>query len=233
MTESPDSLKVTAYLVSPLAGPAPILDSLLEWAMCVHVHGGNETRWKVDRRFPAPDIATIPIPLVRERIGGWSVACCSSPILPAIYASTVEHITKRIAVEHSDLLAPEERRQVNTTGFWTKSYRLPLDVRRVEKVVWFARGNRKGLVDLLKQVHAIGQRPAKGYGRVLRWEVDKGAPDAWWFAEDDAGAGTVLMRPLPKCAELPRDLIGFREYYGACCPPYWHPDRYGDIVEPV
>lgn len=224
-----DALKITAYLASPLAGAAPLLDALLEWAMSVHV-GETRGEWKVDRRRPAPGIAEIPIPILRVRLGGWPIACCSSPILPTADAETVEHVTKRIATEHADLLAPEERRVIDTTSTWTKSYRLPVQVRRVSRVVWFARGNRHGLMSLLKQIDAIGTRPKAGYGRVKKWDVERGAPEAWWYA--DSPAGLVLMRPLPLCDELPRELVGYRRDYGACCAPYWHPERLTDVVVP-
>lgn len=226
-----EALKITAHMLGPLAGQPPQLDALLEWASSVRAHGGNHTRWTVDRKFPAPEPGSIPIPLARENIGGWPVACCSSPILPEADASTVEHVTKRIAVEHSDLLAPEERRTINTQGFWTKSYRLPLDVRRVGRVVWFARGRREGLLELLGDITAIGQRVAKGYGRVLRWDVEPAGVEAWWFAEGEGGP--VLMRALPLCDELPEGLTGCRRTFGACCPPMWHASRYCEIVEPL
>jgi CRISPR type IV-associated protein Csf3 len=227
-----DHLMVTCFLAAPLAGAAPQLDGLLEWAMSIHNHNGNHERWKVDRRFAAPALESIAIPIAREKIGGWPVACSSSPIVPRADSTTVEYVTKKLAVEHADLLAPEERKQVSTTGSWTKSYRLPLDVRRVDKVVWFAKGNRAGLIRALKQVRAIGQRTAKGFGVVHRWEVDKNVEPHWWYSRH--ATGTVLMRPLPVCEELPRDLVGYKRTFGACCPPYWHAqDRYCEIVEPV
>ena len=229
---SSDHLLVTCYLAAPLAGHAPHLDALLEWAMSIHNFNGNDERWKVDRRYPVYPPGTIRIPIAHQKIGGWPVACSSSPIVPKADSTTVEYVTKKLAVEHADLLAPEERKQVNVCGFWTKSYRIPLDVRRVEKVMWFAKGNRAGLIRALKQVRAIGQRTAKGFGVVHRWEVEKNVEPCWWYAKADEG--TVLMRPLPNCPELPSDLVGYKKTYGACCPPYWHAEgRYCELVEPV
>jgi hypothetical protein len=231
MTFSPDYLLVTCHLASPLAGEAPQLDALLEWAISMHHQQGNDTRRRVARRFPSLEEASIPIPLVRESIGGVPVACSSSPILPVAQAQSVEHFNKRLATEHADLLAPEHRKTVNHNGWWTKSYRLPVDVRRVNRVVWFARGNRDGLLRALNQVKAIGQRPAKGYGQVHRWEIEKGMAPYWWFAK--IPTGTLLMRPLPLCPELPENLIGYKKSFGACTPPYWHGDRQREIVVPV
>lgn len=228
---SDDCLKVTAHLTSPLAGFAPQLDALLEWAMSMHTMQAHEHR-KVVRQCPAPPVAAIPIPLLRQEMGGWPVACCSAPILPADAATTVEHVCKKIAVEHSDLLHPDARKSVNTQSEWTKSYRIPLQIWRVDRVVWFARAHRKTLQKALRQVRAIGQKTSDSYGVVSEWEVEAGAPPAWWYAKAEGG-GTVLMRALPWCEELPQDLVGARRTYGACCPPYWHRDRYGEIVVPL
>jgi hypothetical protein len=40
------------------------------------------------------------------------------------------------------------------------------------------------------------------------------------------------MRTLPAGPWLPPDLIDFRPDFGAAVPPYWHPDRYTEIVVP-
>jgi hypothetical protein len=214
-----------------MAGSPPQLDALLEYSVSVAKHGGTGTRWTVDKQRPVYPPGDIPIPVAREVIGGWPVACCSSPIAEEAAATTVEHITKRMAVEHADLLAPEHRKTVITVGFWTKSYRLPLDVRRVERVVWFCLADREAIEVALGRVKAIGQRVAKGYGAVSRWEVEPTDRECWWYA--DAPEGTLLMRPLPLCDELPNALVGYRKSFGACCPPYWHGDRYCEIVEPI
>lgn len=227
-----DALRLTAHLSSPLAGDAPHLDSLLVYVACRL--GGKDAKagYKVDRRFPCPDTSGIVIPLLRRSAGQWSVAACTSPILAPPTSDTVEHIAKRIGVEHSGLLAVGEQKVVTTTNAWTKSYRLPLRVRRIDRVVWLCVGNRRGILKALRHVPAIGKKIAYGYGQVAKWECERlGAPphDRWpWWIDSDAGP--VLMRPLP-AGDWP-EFVGSRRDFGACADPYWHPSRYGEVVVP-
>lgn len=223
-------LLVTAHLASPLAGDAPHLDALLEWALSLH-HPKGIPGYKIDRARPAPPPGQVPIPVPRQWLGVYLVARCSAPILPVPAAEDNEYVCKRIGVEHAILLDPRARLVVSTTNSWTKSYRLPLRIRVLDRVRWFAAGNRHAVLSLLRrEVKAIGKKVADGYGRVSWWEVEPAVADYSWFAPSPAGE--VLMRPLPLGPWLPENLVGARRDYGACSPPYWHPDRYGEIIVP-
>lgn len=236
---------ITARMAGPLAGEAPHLDGLLEYAMSPHLASiersriGYSTgdrdlglyRGKVTRATPAPPEGEIPIPLARVRFGGRLVSCCSSPIMAAVDTDSVEHYAKRFPTELAGLLDDAERRQVTTTNTWTKSYRLPLRIRNVSEIRWFAVGDRRDILKRLrKEIKSLGKKPSDGYGRVAEWTVERTDIDASLFAKSPHG--TVLMRPLPFGDWLPSDLVGYRRDYGACSPPYWHPDRYGEIVVP-
>lgn len=218
-------LRVTAWMVSPIVGDPPHIDALLEFEMAQR-HG---VACKLRRDLPAPPESAIHIPMLRRRIGGRSVACCSSPIVD-LHRSSREHFTKRLAVEHTDLLSANERRVVATGNGTYKSYRLPIDLIVCRRVVWFCEADRRPLLKLLKSVTAIGPKRSHGFGRIARWEADHVDGSFWWFA--DSPTGRVLMRPLPDGDHLPADLTGYRRDFGACSPPYWHPDRYGEIVVP-
>lgn len=234
-----DTLRVVAHLDSMLAGEPPMLDSLLVYLSC-RMAGKPEglENFKVDRSRPCPDSSNVPISLLRRNVAGWNIALCTSPILDEAIHDGTEHIAKRIGVEHSNLIAPTERKVVTTTKAWTKSYRLPLRVRRVDRVAWLCRGNARELRKSLKQIPAIGKKIADGYGRVASWEVERIEVDAhryWpWWEWSEGGAGPpVLMRPLPLAWDgLPANLIGARRDFGACVDPYWHGDRYTEIVVP-
>lgn len=223
-----DFFRVECRLSGALAGDPPHLDALLELALSVH-HPKALDRVKVDRNVPAPPQGEIPIPILRRTLGSWSVARCSGPIYLGAF-DRHEHYGKKLAVEEALLLAAGERKVVNTTGAYLKSYRLPLRVRNVARVVWFAEGDRYETLKVLRRVGAIGKKVSQGYGRVASWEAGRVGHDAVWWA--GSAAGPVLMRPLPVGAWLPGGLIGCRPDYGACAPPYWHPDRYGEIVTP-
>lgn len=224
-------VRVTAHLLRDLAGEPPQLDGLLEWCCSLHANGKALPGYKVDRRYVAPPVAAIPIPVPRREIGGWPVAACSAPILPAELPEQVQHVTKRISVENALMLGPDERLIISTANSWTKSYRLPVRIRLVDRVVWFAWGDRRQILNCLRRhVWSIGKKLSIGHGRIRGWEVEPAPDDFTWFAPSEAG--TVLMRTLPACDELPPDLIGCRNDFGACCPPYWHPERYTEILVP-
>lgn len=220
-----DNLKITAYLVSPLAGDVPYLDAIIEWEMSQRLGLAQ----KIQRHEPAPLYGGVPIPMLRRRIGGMLVPCCSSPIASPDRDS-VEHFAKRIAVEYAGLLREDRRLKVATGNQVYKSYRLPLHVRLCERVVWFCIGNRREILKLLKSVPSLGKKRSYGYGRVARWEAERVEEDWSWFAASDRGP--VLMRPLPACQELPANLRGARRDFGAVQPPQWHPDRYCERVVP-
>lgn len=225
-----DPLLVTARLASPLAGDPPHLDALLEWALSLY-RPKAEPGYKIDRRFAAPPMAEIPIPLQRSDVGPWKIACASSPILPIPTMEAVEHIGKKIGVEHAGLLAEKSRIVVATGNSWTKSYRIPLRIRTVDRVAWFAVGNRREILKILQRhILSIGKKVADGYGRVSEWTVERTAEDCSWYARHERGR--VLMRPLPIVSGVPSGLVGFRQDFGAACPPYWHPERYTEIVVP-
>ena len=231
-------LRVACRLTSPLAGEPPQLDALLEWALSplfAPDRPSPQGHFKITRSGPAPKQGALPIPLAQVWIGPWLVACCSNPILPVAAAETVEHVAKRLAVEHAGLLAPAARLVVSTTNSWTKSYRLPLRVRAVDRIVWLASGNRRKVQKALRDVKAVGKKVSDGYGRVAEWLVkDLDGPDRSWWAPHPSGQ--VLMRTLPLLIDgrewLPKDLLGWRRDYAACRPPYWHPERRAEVVVP-
>lgn len=222
-------LLVTATLAGPLAGDAPRLDGLLLYVMSLH-HAKFEAGYKVDRAMPAPPQDEIPIPLPKRDIGPWKVGACSDPIYAGVDSEHVDHFVKKISVENAELLSESARNVVSTTNSWTKSYRLPLRVRRIASVRWFAWGERRELLKVLKRVEFLGKKSSFGYGRVAGWKIDAIDEDYSWFAESPAGP--VLMSTLPAEATLPDRLTGYRRAFGACVPPYWHPDRYTEIVVP-
>lgn len=239
-------LKVTARLVSPLAGDPPMLDALLEWVMSFRMTSVMRTcsddRHSVDLRprgMPVSEAGKIPIPVWRKTICGLPIPLSSAPIFRADW-DTQEHFNKALQFALCDLLEPTENRIIATTGGPFKSYRLPLRVRGVQSVSWFclgrgrASGNGSAVAcevrKLLKHVTSIGKKTSIGYGRVAGWTVEQADDDYSWFAPSDTG--TVLMRPLPWRDDMPADLVGFRRDFGSPCPPYWQREFYREIVTP-
>lgn len=226
-----EPMLVKARLGGQLAGEPPRLDALLEWCVSLHYHGAV-SGYKVDRKLPAPPQGVIPIPVLRRPLGEWSKACVSDPILSAADVDTVEHIAKRIGVEKANLLATSARRVVETRNSWTKSYRLPMRTRKAETVAWFVlSGSRRELLKTLRRhVAFVGKKVSVGYGRVAEWTVERVDEDFTWFAPTEHGP--LLMATLPVGDWLPDNLIGARRDFGSCVAPYFHPERYTDIVCP-
>jgi hypothetical protein len=218
-------LKVTCHLASPVVGDLPFLDAILEGEMARR--DGSATRLRRDQ--PCPPYGQIHIPMLRRTIGGLAVPCCSAPIARADRV-TVEHFAKRLATEHAGLLAPKKRLVVATGNATFKSYRLPLQVQVIHRIVWFAIARRRPVKQLLRSVRSVGRKRSMGYGRVAEWVCERIDNEWSWFVRTEAGP--VLMRPLPFCADLPGGLLGAREDFGAVQSPMWHPDRFVERVVP-
>lgn len=214
------NLKITAELSGPIVWPPPHLDGI-----CASYCARTRKVPIVNRRCD-PIQGYAPSPILHRTIGGVGVPCCSSPIAVA-QNDRQERFAKRLAVEHADLLAEDARLVVATGGAVFKSYRLPLRLALCEKIVWFAVGNGRTLRKILRGVHSLGVKRSIGMGRVKGWTVEHVEQDYSWFAD------SVLMRPLPKCAELPADLRGYADSFGAIRSPYWHPGHFQEIVVPV
>lgn len=226
----PQPLLVTARLVSPIAGEhAPMLDALLEDVVCRFASAGVE-RERLTRGKPCPPSGLVPIAISRLNLGGWEVPKCSSPIFRPV-SERVDYVHKKLAVENASLLAAESRLKVATTGGEHKSYRLPLRARLTDTIRWICFANRPELRRQLKRVRSLGKKRSVGYGVVDGWEVEPyTVGEHWWYAPSEHGP--VLMRPLPVGPWLPNGLVGCVRGFGSCVPPYWHPERFCDMVRP-
>lgn len=244
-------IKVTAILSTPLASEPPMLDSLCELAMCGKMKAVIETDATGRHTFPLVPagqpvpiecLGKIPIPIQRVWIDDLPIPRCSSPIIPLPASDTHGHYHKKFEVEHASILKPSERTKIAASGGRFKSFRLPLRLRVVDRVVWFAslktyrsRGKHRygpaRLRQLLnKNILAIGKKTSFGYGRVQEWIVEPMDEDWSWFAPSEHGP--VLMRPLPASVELPKDIQGSRLDFGAITSPYWQQSLWRERVVP-
>lgn len=235
-------VKVTAILSTPLASDPPMLDALCELAMCGKMKAVIETDKTGRHTFPLvpagqpvplEDVGKIPIPIAREIVDGLPIPRSSSPIIPQPQSDTHGHYHKKFEVEHATLLKPSERTKIAASGGRFKSFRLPLRLRVVDRIVWFAGikespARLRGL--LKKRVLAIGKKTSFGYGRVAEWIVEESDADYSWFAPSEAGP--VLMRPLPASMECPKNLQGSRLDFGAVCGPYWQQSLWRERIVP-
>lgn len=223
-------IKVTAILAAPLAGDAPMLDALL-----CKVMAGRFPTVAHARHDPAPPFDSMPpIPIVKGWFGGFPVYRCSSPILSEVFADEHKYIHSRFPTDGAMLVAEEKRIVIATGNGKLKSTRLPIRTRAVQAVTWFAAIQDKHSPSIVRKevskVASIGIDRSRLCGRVSEWIVEPIDEDYSWFAPHPDG--TVLMRPLPKCDELPNDLIGAMDYFDAFHPPYFHPGRKISVVKP-
>lgn len=219
------NLLVVAELSSPLAGDAPQLDALMECdfaaragkAHCVH------------RGSDCPAVGSISMPLCLGEIGGHKIYRSSSPILSDTRHERHEFFARRFGVEFSSLLHEKEQTQIAVGNSDYKSYRLPLQVRSVDRVAWFCVSDGAEMRRWCKRIKSIGKKRSIGYGKVSRWIVTTIEHDYSWIAW--SGTGMVLMRPMPLNKQT-KTYQGALQSFAACQPPYWHPQRYMEIVEP-
>lgn len=230
MTRSPCLIK--AWLASPLAGEAPMLDAILERHAFIHNINGCAAL-SAGRQLNSHDPITYDmldcVPLAQQLFAcGEKCYCVSSPIVDGV-CETTEHFVRRAdyATLKGRIKPTEIAKLRQTTGPYAPSFE-PHRVRTVRAIAWYARGDVPLLKDWLSHIGHIGGKTAAGYGIVDRWEVEElGASmfDAWYLQDG------VLMRPVPIAVfnEAPK---GAKPYFGAIKPPYWHPMRQMEIWKP-
>ena len=223
-----EPLLIKAWLASPIAGDAPMLDAILERHAFVHDIDGC-SKLSTGRQLNTHDALTYDmldcVPLDRHTFpDGSTCYCTSSPIADTV-CETTEHYVKRLDyTELKGRVRPQDLGKLRqVTGPYTPSFE-PHRVRTARSIAWYVRGDADTLRAWLEDVHQIGGKTAAGYGIVSSWSVT--AADELWMLADG-----VLMRPVPVCAfeHAPK---GAREYYGAIKPPYWHPMRQMEIYKP-
>lgn len=223
------SLIIKAWLASPLAGEAPMLDAILECYAFTHNIDGCEALssgycGQLHKHDPVTYDMLDCVPIDKHTFGdGNTCYCVSSPIVDAVYETT-DHFSTRMdyAALKDRVKKPDIVKLRQVTGPYTPSYE-PHRSRTVRAVAWYARGDAARLREWLNHIESIGSLRASGYGIVDMWTV-AAAPDYWLVADG------VLMRPIP-ATEMP-DVKGARPYFGAIKPPYWHPQRQMEVLRP-
>lgn len=242
-------VKVTAWLSSPLAGNAPMLDGLLEWAMLRHMPSIRESSGGHRHMVQRGGYERVPIPLGESVIGGHSIAMASSPILPIPEDEWSQKMARPMVVD-PELIG--ERKKLNTSSGPNKSCLIPIRGRLVDRIVWFAvaEGGRPkwktkkstgdryqawpsapcSLRKVLQKITAIGSKCSQGFGVVDRWDVEPIEQDWSWFAP--IADGSVLMRPLPAGDHFPNDMQGARLTFGCFRGPYHDKRNAGEVMVP-
>lgn len=228
---------VSCELASGLGGAHPPgLDSLVEMRLATIL--GLPKLWRTDRLPPSIyDTHESRMPIDFTRLNGWPVSHASACIMSNVIDDRHKHFHRRFPVnESANMLRSSELSMVATSMTWTKSYRLPLRVRLTGRLCWIVNLRMRpcDLLSLVEGVTHVGTKHSQGYGAVVpgSWRCDqrRDLDQCWWYAPHHAGP--VLMRPLPVGDWLPQNLQGSRRDFAACIPPYWHPDRFTEVVVP-
>jgi hypothetical protein len=224
------NLLVSAWLASPLCGDAPALDSTLTWELSKRM--GLKNHGTIGKWTPEAEIVQIPIPLDKRNIGGHEIYCCSNPILSALEAPEwIDHCSRRFDSSKLALaIAPEHRKSVLVASGPYKSKFTPVQVKLVERVCWFVRGERKEIESLLKSVYSLGHRRNVGYGAIWQWTFDEIEEDYSIFAPQDDKQ--VLMKTIPHGDWLD-NVCDYTVSYGSWHPPYWYPAFKTEVAIPL
>ncbi len=125
-----------------------------------------------------------------------------------------DYWNKRYDNALSDFVSFGDRRgTVNNLAGQYKAYHQPVFYRSALWVRWYCVGDKVEISRLLSTCTNIGKKPAQGWGKVARWEVEP-IGDDWSIWKEGK-----LMRGIP-AFEKPAAYVGNMALYGVR-PPYW------------
>ncbi len=218
------SILIKAHLSTQLCGNSPLLDSLLEYMLSVQLG----MQYTVSRDRPLLEENKIELPLSQYDFGEnqyfWKV---SDPIISNPLSVSVEYIQKKFESSSSLLVAPENRKSILTASGPYKAKRVPISVRNITQIAWFAHGDKKEIKNILSRVSSVGKHINIGYGKIYKWEVEECEEDFSVIANNK-----ILMKTIPLELISEFKANSWAASYGSFKPPYWHPDNYCEIAVP-
>lgn len=214
--------KLTVHMLSPISDKPPMLEALLMWELAkrLGMSGGED----LSRATPISEIKELGIPLCKKTICNVDVFQCSNPIY-RIEHEYHEHQAKRFECDKmATLLDIREQKSLLVASGPYKMRFVPVRTMLIPKVAYFFRGDKKEVNKLLKSVMYLGRLRNIGYGRISYYEYEEVEENYSIFAEN------ILMRTIPYYEDT--NIRGAIKSYGACRPPFWHPDNYMEVWEP-
>ena len=214
-------LKISCELLSPVVGDSLQLDSMLIWELSFRMGLAD----KITRDISLKDEKEIPIPLSKRKINDTFVWCVSDPICKLKGIDVVKY-TKRFPTDDANLLREKDKKSLLIASGNYKAAFNALQTMNIEKIVWFAHGDRRECHKLLKKITAIGKNRNMGFGKVSGFEIEV-------IDEDHSiESNGVLMKTVPSEYVYSKKLSGYRLSYGGHKPPYWQPDNYREVAIP-
>lgn len=149
-------------------------------------------------RADVPD--DIQLPLMRAEIAGTWVWRASALFPDGMTAETLVHWRKRFRRDRATELTSGSP---NLTNGVYRDWNMPVPLLLCERLVGYAAGNRREVLNVLRRFRYLGRKRAHGHGRIIDVEIDRTDEDRsliWqgramrWLPDP---AGTRLVRPRP------------------------------------
>lgn len=225
-----DYFKIICELCSPLCGDAPKLDALIVSEL-IFKQKLCQAGEKLSKGDPISKFKIPSVPLYTEYYNNIPLYHVSDPIYFTNFEFR-EDFCCHIEPELYFLLAEEDRKSISSVSGKYKDTRLPLRLKNINKIIWFCRGTKDSILEILQEnIFSIGTKRKQGFGVVNKWFVEDIDKDYSFFAEKENKK--VLMKTLPELFIDKKNTIGYSIQYGACSPPYWHPGRYMNVAIPI
>ena len=207
---APLHITATLYegLVAGISGcGAPFLDSMLTAVVAIR-----------ERLIPPSDPReTLPIEIPIAQSECRRVYLCSSGLLH-VQSHDFRHKHKRAPCTEYARIGAAKITRVDQSAAEDKSYRVPYNYELVHNntVEWWCFGDRELILEMLRDVHALGKFRGSGKGRIREWQVEICEP---W------GDGFPVLRNGEPMRPLPLDYPGLKEgafiAYHTLRPPYY------------
>lgn len=183
-----ENLQITAHLQSPIAvydNYSPSLDGLLQYFFLL------KQGIPINPNPTEADLIDVDLPLLKIKLSNddwyWAVSSPHYQYSEAVIAK----YRKRWDYQESNCNWGKKKAKVDVSVGHTKSYDLPLPVKTVSRIDWFAVGNAKEIMEIITSCKALGKKTSYGYGQVSQWEVCFIDQDYHLFRKDK------LARPIP------------------------------------
>jgi len=161
---------------------SPAIDGILGYAHRREQLSDEQFALDVAHYAKLPAVEGLPLAIEEFDDDWWY--CCSLPIYTD-QAVFNRHIHRRFNVVEAERQLPNLKKVESTKGPY-KNSRLLLQQHITNKIEWHVMGDQKEIERLLSGITHVGKRVASGFGRVRRWEIEKG----------DTGKAR-FYRPLP------------------------------------
>ena len=210
-------LEVIAYMRSSV-----ICDNFLPLDGILYYYAAQQKYGFQDMTLPGenPKIdIKLPLKIINFGSDNWYYSCSWAYPLGAWWIEEgKQNWTKSFDLQYSDLVQFRGRGTVAHKGGKYKSYNMPVFYKIVDKITWYAVGNKEEIEKILRTAFYIGKKSSQGWGRVSEWKVNEINND--WSIEKDG----CYTRGIPYDNRLEGQIInyGYR-------PSYWEKENQGWI----